>query len=405
MAEIPLVMPKMSMTMEEGTLIAWHKAEGDVVRSGDVVCEVMTDKVDMEVESPVDGTLVRLTAQPEDVVAVGEPIAYLAGEGEDLLGDVLGGAAEVGAPAGDADAPARDVGSGTGVGSVSASGSAPAAVIAPAAPPARRVSAVPLARRMAVELGVELAALTGTGPGGVVRVVDVEAAGRSDATRPPGRSDASRPGGRRRAHSAIARQTAASAAVPQVAVFRDLDLTALEAHRGRLAWTGLLVRAYADALRGSPLNARWNGDGSEAWDSVAVALMVDTDRGPLAPVVTDPDRLAIGELDERIGRLTGQARRGRVPVAHLTAATSTVYDLGDLGVDAVQELLTPPQATLLSLGAVGPRPVPDGDGIGLRTRCRAGLTVDHRVGDGADAAHLLAAVQGRLDDPAWFGLR
>ncbi|WP_262700735.1 MULTISPECIES: dihydrolipoamide acetyltransferase family protein [Streptomyces] len=389
MAEIPLVMPKMSMTMEEGTLIVWHKAEGDEIRSGDVVCDVMTDKVDMEVESPVDGILVRLVAQPDDTVAVGEPIAFLTSSADDLLGDLLGGSGEPATPP-PAPEPAT-----------------PPPTAAP--PPSTLVSAVPLARRLASELDVELAALVGTGPGGVVRVADVEAATANTVAPAAQTLTLDRPAAgtgaaeRRRARTAVARQTSASSSIPQAVVYRDLDLEALAQRRGRCRWTSLLVRAYADALRDSPLNARWTGEGSEVWSEVAVSVMVDTDRGPIAPVLVNPDRFAIEELDERIGHLVGQARCGKVPLEHLTAATTTVYDLGELGVDAFQELLTPPQATLLAVGAVTPRVVPVAEGFGLRTRCRVGLTVDHRVGDCADAARLLNAVQRRLNDPSWFG--
>jgi pyruvate dehydrogenase E2 component (dihydrolipoamide acetyltransferase) len=132
---------------------------------------------------------------------------------------------------------------------------------------------------------------------------------------------------------------------------------------------------------------------------------VDTERGPVAPVLVNPDRFPIEELDERLVRVADQARSGKVPLQHLTAATTTVHDLGALGVDAFQELLTPPQATALSVGAVTPHVVPTADGLGVRTRCRVGLTVDRRVGDCADTARLLNAVQQRLDDPHWFGWR
>ncbi|MGP3975764.1 dihydrolipoamide acetyltransferase family protein [Streptomyces sp. 8N114] len=392
MTEIPLVMPKMSMTMEEGVLLVWHKAEGDVIRSGDVVCEVMTDKVDMEVESPVDGTLLRLVAQPEQTVAVGEPIAYLASSADDLLGDLLPGP-----PAPDGSLPAPE--------QPAHEQAIPGPTVAPSA--STRVPMVPLARRRATELGVDPATLIGTGPGGTIRVTDVETAPRPTAhatPAPPSQaSGTGTPTARRRSRTTVARQTSAGAAIPQAVVYRDLDLEALVAHRGTFRWSSLIVRAYADALRGSPLNARWTGEGSEVWSAVAVAMRVDTERGPLAPVLADPDQLPVDELDESLGRLADQARSGRVPLQHLTTATTTVYDLGDMGVDAFQELLTPPQATVLSIGTVAPQVVPAADAVELRTRCRVGLTVDRRVGDCLDAARLLIAVQRRLDEPSWFG--
>ncbi|MBO8191564.1 2-oxo acid dehydrogenase subunit E2 [Streptomyces oryzae] len=395
MAEIPLVMPKMSMTMEDGVLLVWHKAEGDEICSGDVVCEVMTDKVDMEVESPVDGTLLRVVAQPEQTVAVGEPIAYLTTSADDLLGDLL---SEPPGPQPDRPAPASE--------------QATSALVA-APPDPTRVAAVPLARRRATELGVDLATLTGTGPGGTIRVPDVEAATRPTAqaipTPIPTPAPHSRPTdtdtapARRRPRTVVAHRADAGAAVPHAVVYRDLDLQALVTHRSTYRWAPVVIRAYAAALRDSPLNSRWTGEGSEVWSHVPVAVTVHTGRGPLAPVLADPDQLPIGELDKSLRRLADQARAGKVPLQHLAAATTTVYDLGDMGVDAFQELLTPPQATALAMGAVASQVVPGAAGVEIRTRCRVGLTIDHRAGDCLDAAHLLNAVQRRLDDPSWFG--
>ncbi|HYN16803.1 MAG TPA: biotin/lipoyl-containing protein, partial [Actinomycetes bacterium] len=175
MPEIEVPMPKLSMTMEEGELISWVKHEGDQVRAGDVIAEVNSDKVEMEVESPVDGTLVRLAAAEGEIVPVGAPIATLETEAEDLLGGILG------APPGDQaaeEAETRPDGGETAA--PPPAGDAPATEKAPApsaeAPATEKTPVVPAARRRAAELGVDLAAVTGSGPDGLVRVADVEAA-------------------------------------------------------------------------------------------------------------------------------------------------------------------------------------------------------------------------------------
>ena len=176
MREIEVPMPKLSMTMEEGELITWVKQEGDQVRAGDVIAEVNSDKVEMEVESPADGTLVRHAAAEGDVVPVGAPIATLATEAEDLLGGLLG--------------PAEGTAGGDGAGAGSAA--APAEEAAPAAAPESEPAptgdgprpVVPAARRRATELGVDLATISGTGPDGLIRVADVEAAARPAAPTP-----------------------------------------------------------------------------------------------------------------------------------------------------------------------------------------------------------------------------
>lgn len=408
MREIPLVMPKMSMTMEEGTLVVWHKAINDEIRVGDVVCEVATDKVDMEVESPTEGTLTRLVADPDQVVAVGDPIAYISSAADDLLEGLL-------------DEPDTA----TDAGEEPSSTPAPSPV-AVAQTPAALKRAVPLARLRARKLGVDLNSVEGTGAGGTVRVVDVERAAAAHAAQGNGQdrsangtkvqpapvssegTSGARPGTngvtgskRRSTRVAVARKMTASAAIPQFTIYRDLDLDTVVPHRGRRTWTTVLTRAFACVLRDMPeLNAQWVDEANQPLETVAIALAVDTDRGLLAPVLSDPDAAGVDELDHSIRDLVQRARSGKLTVDELSAtASSTVSNLGGLGVESFNALLTPPQATALSLGSVGPRLVPVLGGIETRTSCTVGLTVDHRVADGADAARALEALQALLRNP------
>lgn len=346
MVEVPLVMPKMSMTMTEGTFLTWHKAEGDSVVEGEVVCEVATDKVDMEVEATVTGTLIRLLAAPEDVVEVGAPIAYVATEADELLAGLF-----------DTPKPVLEE-----------------RAEPPAPQPVVLHSAVPAARLLAAERGIDLATITPTGPWGTIRLPDVPAGRRAP----------------RNGRAAVARRMTASAQVPQFVLHRDLDL---EDTRRTHGWTVHLVHAFATALRRHPdLNASWVDDTVQHHDHVGVALAVDTDRGLLAPVLTDPDRDTLDTLAARITDVVDRARAGRLSLAELSApATTTVSNLGGLGVTGFHALLTPPQATALAVGAIEPRVVPVPGGVGVRLRCTVGLTVDHRVADGAAGARLLAA--------------
>jgi len=440
MPEIPLIMPKMSMTMSEGEVIGWRKQAGDPVSAGEVVCEVLTDKVDMEVEAPVDGILDRIVANASATVPVGAPIAYIRTEADDLLGDLF-------TPAGPNP---------TTTGGQSERPT----------PPSRRgpKPALPGARRRAGELGIRLDDLTGTGPSGAISLADVErAAARQPAparsqpadtgtrsatepaaTQPPaagqpataqptaGQPAAGRPSQRRPVTSgpaaparaaepaattapssgvdpgfadalaarrrsvraAVARVMTASAAVPQFTVFSTLDLAALDQARAaiRVGWTTLLIRAFATVLRQHPeLNANWGPDGPREQPEITVALAVDTPVGLLAPVLPAPDRGSLSELDRAVRRVAERARTGRLRPSDLDGATTTVSNLGGFGVDSFQALLTPPQATILSLGRIGPQPrVLPGGGLAARVSCTVGLTVDHRAADGADAARLLA---------------
>ena len=396
MREVDLPMPKLSMTMTEGQLSEWRKQEGEEVRAGEVVCEVLSDKVDMEVESPVDGTLVRYQAVPGDTVAVGAALATIATEADDLVGDLLapgGGAdgpaaggveAEVEADPADSQArpqaPAPEP-SAPPVTEQAETGRRQAGPVGRGGAPARRgpKPAVPAARRRAAELGVDLDAVAGSGPDGLVLVADVERAG--EAERP-----------------AEGAAPARGAVGGQLTVFVDVDLEALAARRGALGWNALVVRAAARALREHP---RINGPGD---GRVAVAVATDSPDGLLAPVLADPDRLPPDRLDRQLRRLADRARQGRLSDRELAGATFTVINLGAFGVPEFHAAVTPPQAAALSVGAVAPRPVVrDGTlvarAVVVRVGCRVGLTVDHRVADGADAARFLADVRDLLEDP------
>lgn len=452
--EIPLLMPKMSMTMEEGELISWHAAEGDEVSAGDVIAEVMTDKVDMDVEAPVDGVLVRIVADARATVAVGAPIAYIRTEADDLMAGLFD------APDGDA-APATDGATDSGA-DVGPEGAAPDAAMqeqpastgggtstarpVAATPVSRRgpQPAVPFARRRAAELRVALSSIEGSGPDGLVTVDDVErAAGRPQETAsdpaaaaptapdstqaaaspdsaaaqkpaPSGASDTAPDGvdpayadelaaRRRSVRSVVARTMTASTAVPQFTVFTDLDLDRLSRERGRIGWTTLLVRAVAIVLRGHPdATTSWDeesGRPGAAPEQLGVAVAVDSAIGLLAPVVTDADRTATTELDEQVRSLISRARTGRLKRADLDHATTTLSNLGGFGVPSFTSLLTPPQSTALSVGAIEQRPIVVGGGLGVGLRTTVGLTVDHRTVDGADAARILADLNALVRDP------
>lgn len=231
---------------------------------------------------------------------------------------------------------------------------------------------MPAARRVAAERGIDLATITPTGPAATIRLADL----------PP-------PAPRRSLRAVIARRMSASAQVPQFVVYRDLDMPA------RGDWTTVFLRALAGALRRHPeLNAEWAHGDVRRHDHVGVALAVDTGRGLLAPVLQDPD-LDDG-LAERVRDLVRRARAGKLTLAEMSGGTTTLSNLGGFGVDAFHALLSPPQATALAVGRVQEKVVPVPGGIGLSLRCTVGLTVDHRVGDGADAARLLASVQELL---------
>jgi len=440
MPRIPLNMPKMSMTMEFGIIEEWLVEVGGAVTDGDPVVVVTTDKVDMDVESTCDGTLVEVLAQTGEQVPVGQPIGWIETEKDDLLGDLFATPAEPTKAAADAPSaptpdalaePAATAADGTGE----------------ATPEGLRPRAVPLARKLAAEAGLDLAAVKPSGPHSTIRARDVRAAlesrqesvdgvstgstsGRVSAGSTSGRVSAGSTSGRvsagssggvstgsasggellgdaksRRLRIATARVLEATAGIPQFTVWRSFDLTRLAAARKAslkgVSWNTILLRAYALVLREYPsLNGSWSGDGVRTNASIGVALAIDTPAGLLAPVLRDPQTLGIKALDAAIKDLAAAVKAGKADPSTMGGGTGTVSNLGSFGVQRFNALLTPPQATALSLGTVEVQPVFDSDGaIRARTVCEAGLTVDHRVADGADAARAFATMQEILDDP------
>lgn len=423
MAELPLTMPKMSMTMEEGTMVSWLKNVGDPVRSGEPICEVATDKVDMEVESPFDGTLARIVAEPDEVLKVGATIAFITTDADDLLGGLFDAPDVESSDVARSDAPAPDSSAPAGVGG-------------------DWIAAVPLARSMAAERQLDLATVTPTGPGNTVRVVDVEHAtaaipaahelpvqpseaavladsapavpglseesGRSDEPivppSTPTEPDA-QTARRRRTRMQVAKVMTASAAVPQFTAFSDVDLWVTAAARseslGGASWNAILLRAQAMALAEHPiLTSFWGESGAEPQDHIGVAMAVDSPTGLVAPVIIDPHVTPLIELVAHLADLVAATRSGKVDIDRLTGATTVFSNLGGFGVHSFTALLTPPHATALSVGAVTNSVLVREDGaIAFRPVVRVGLTVDHRVADGADAARFLSTFASILASP------
>jgi pyruvate dehydrogenase E2 component (dihydrolipoamide acetyltransferase) len=396
MARLAIRMPKMSMTMTEGEVNEWMVRVGDEIAEGDVVCEVMTDKVDMEVESTVTGTLVEIVVE-SGTVEVGEPIGWVEGEDDGGgFGDLLAAPAPepeaepVPAPAVEASTP------------VAAEPEVTSGI----------VPAVPRARALAREAGIDLASVTGTGPDGLVRVEDVEARTTPAAApappvvpapaltpAPAPATAASRPTDDRRiaVRRAVARKMVPTAVIPQFTVWRQVHLDTANAVRNGVSWTTVLLRAYAAALRDVPeLLSRWEDDAPTEAGPPAIALAVATERGLMVPTFTEPDARPIADVDAEVRSVVAQVQKGKLDPAYMGLANGSLSNLGGLGVDQFQALLTPPQASVLSLGTITQRPVAVPGGVGLALTVNAGLTVDHRVADGAHGAQLLEAFSKRL---------
>lgn len=414
MAQIPIRMPKMSMTMTEGEVSEWMVSVGDTVEEGDVICEVLTDKVDMEVESPASGVISSIVVE-SGTVDVGTPIGYIEGDDSGGFGDLLdglGGSSEPDTVVPD-DAPVADT----------EPVSEPAPEESPEPADAGPVPAVPRARALAREHDVDLAEVTGSGPEGLIVMADVEGAvsavplgdpptaaqvaavgpatpaapAPSPAAAPA--APAAAPPSKRVAQirARVAAKMTESAAVPQFTLWRDLTLDAANARRNRVSWTTVLLSAYAAALRDVPeLLCRWEDGVAVPSGPPSVGLAVATEHGLLAPVIPEPDAADPAELDQRIRAIVATAQTGRVDAAYLNIANGMLSNLGGLGVDRFQALVTPPQGSVLSVGSVQQRPVAVPGGVGTALQVTVGLTIDHRVADGAHGARLLASLADKV---------
>ena len=189
-----------------------------------------------------------------------------------------------------------------------------------------------------------------------------------------------------------------TAAIPQFTVWREVHLDAANAARDGLSWTTVLLRAYAAALRQVPeLLSRWEDDAPTAAGLPSIALAVATERGLLVPTFVEPDLGDAREKDAEVREVVRAAQSGKVDGAYMAVANGSLSNLGGAGIDRFQALLTPPQASVLSLGSIRPRPVAVPGGVGLALTVEAGLTVDHRVADGAHGADLLTRFVEQLD--------
>jgi pyruvate dehydrogenase E2 component (dihydrolipoamide acetyltransferase) len=388
-------MPSLGADMEAGTLLEWRVKRGDRVKRGEIVALVDTDKAEIEVEIFCDGVVEELLVEPGRKVPVGTLLARIREPG----------AAEPEPPAPPATAPAPEP-------------VRVAAAAAPApAPPGRRAS--PLARRRAAELGVDLAALQGSGEGGAIQREDVEraAAARAPSATPaagvaPGaapRSGLERAAGMRRAIAAAMARSKRE--IPHYYLASRVDLTRalrwLEAYNAsrpppeRMLPAALLLRSVALALRETPeLNGHWiDGElrpSTPVHLGVAIALRGG---GLLAPALHDAERLPLPELMAALRDLVQRARSGGLRSSELADATITVTNLGDLGVEQVFGVIYPPQVALVGFGRVSEQPWAVEGALAVRPVVTITLAADHRASDGQRGARLLAAVERLLQAP------
>jgi len=403
-----IILPKLGLTMDEGKVLSWHKHEGDAVAAGEILFEVETDKAAMEVEAPGAGFLRRIIVAEGESVPVATVIALLTTTPDEAL-PLAGsdGALEPGrrvGPAGETRASPE---------AVTPSSTSQAQTVHPDSPArspstdgadgsasTTRVIASPAAKRRAEALGVELASVVGTGPGGRIQIEDVEkAAAAKGGSTAPVAGERREPLSRMR-RTIAERMTHSFRDVPQFSISRDVDMTAAEALRKRegVSYTDVMLAACAKTLVAHPrLRSRFDGDALVTSDGIHIGHAVAVEAGLLVPVIRDVERRSLAELKSAREAVERGARDGRLPSEALAGAVFTVSNLGTLGVDRFTAIVNPPEAAILALGRVTDRVVARDGKAEIRPLVTLTLSIDHRVADGAEAARFLTDLADRLE--------
>ena len=423
-------MPKLSDTMTEGTLVSWKKKKGDKVSAGEVIAEIETDKATMEWESPEDGTLTEIYVEEGGKVNVGDKIGFIGGEGEE-------------APKKE-EAPKEEEKPKEPKAEEKKEKKPQAETEKPvpaekkekeAAPVAKidngeeaRIKASPVARRVAAELGVDLASVKGTGPDGRVTETDVRAAaktkGPAPAQKTPAAAKPSAPsvkageGARIQLsgmRKVIAQRLVESLGpVPHFYLTIEINATPLMAAREELKSAGegadtakitvndfVLKAAVQAAVKVPRVNASFDGDAFVQYADVDLGIAVAIEDGLLTPVIRAAQNKSLREISEQVKDLASRARNKRMKPEEFQGGTFTVSNLGGMGIDSFSAVINPPQGFILAVGKVTKVPViDDSDQIVPGHRMSITMSCDHRVIDGALGAEYLKELRHLLENPA-----
>jgi len=436
-----VLMPRLSDSMEEGTVLKWIVQPGGEVKRGEPLVEIETDKANMTYEADTDGVLIEVLAQEGETLPIGQVIARIGAAGEEAVSREQGAGSRDEAPAEEPESeaepepepvtaapetrdprpesPAREAGDGNG-----------------------RVKASPVARRMAREMGVELAALEGSGPGGRIVKADVEAAAKGGGVqveeRPaeaaPAEAEAPAPDTRHptpasvdgakgevaiqeltRLQRTVSRRMAESkATAPEFQLHVEIDMSLAVELRARLkevsdpapSFNDMVVKAAAMALREFPrANGAYRDGQWELYSRVNVGIAVAAQEALVVPTVFDADQKSLGQISREARELIGKVRDGTITPPELSGGTFSVSNLGMYGIENFTAIINPPQAAILAVGALKKKAVVDDSGrIVARDMMGGTLVCDHRILYGADAAEFLARIRALLEQPLSLAL-
>ncbi|KPJ58805.1 MAG: hypothetical protein AMJ46_13590 [Latescibacteria bacterium DG_63] len=388
-----VIMPKMGQTMEKGKIIKWLKKEGEKVEKGEPLLEIETDKTTIEVEARGSGILRRIVTQEGEEAPIATTIAYIAEEEEPLLEEI----SKPGTPAPETIKEAKP--------------ESPRAIETQKAWAATQVKASPLAKRIAEEKGLDLAQVTGTGPGGRITKQDVlEYLAGKPVEEPSLEFQVVPMSSMRRAIAT--KMTESKTHVPHFYVSMEVDMTeaanmrkkltsTLEGKAGvRLSFTHFLVRAVAMALGEYPqLNSTFEGEDVKLWKDVNVGIAVSLEEGLIVPVLRSANSKNLMEIAVETSRLVERAREKRLREDEFYGGTFTISNMGLLDVESFIAIINVPETAILAVGRIADKPaVLDGQ-ITVRKLMTATLSADHRVVDGVLAAKFLQRVKDLLEAP------
>ena len=459
-SQTEIVMPRMGLTMEEGTVVAWLKDVGELVQAGEPLVEIETDKATVEIEAPANGVLRQIVGQPGETFPIGTVIGYLAAPGSTGAPILSAPVAESAKPeeqrviaqptAGTSQTPAtvpgkvraspaaRRIARRQGVDLDQIQGSGPDGRIvawnveqavaqrAAAQPSGAQRQAVettakvsPLAQRVAEEYGVTLEQVQGSGPGGRITRKDVErslagqAAETASAQPPAGLPPGFTYEAASRVQKRMAERMAASFRdAPHFYLHSEADCRSLLALRQALlprledrygvhiTITDLLVKFCALTLARHPqVLSQWSGDGLLKTSDINIGIAADTPNGLLVPVIQHCDRLGLSEIARQRSELVEKARLGKLSLQELELGTFTISNLGMFKIDFFDAVLNPPQAAILAVGRMKERPVAENGQLIAAQTMTLSLSVDHRVLDGVGGARFLSDLVELIETP------
>jgi pyruvate dehydrogenase E2 component (dihydrolipoamide acetyltransferase) len=400
---VEIVMPKLGLTMTEGLIVEWRKKEGDPVKKGDILFVLETEKVTYEVEAPEDGTLARILVKEQETVPVGALVAYVLKPGESAVAIT---AAPATAPRAEAASPAP--------------AAAPAAAVVPASQLGGRVKASPLARKVAREYGIELAAVAGTGPGGRVLREDVEKAKAAGIQKPavaapapaaPAAEERLVPfSGMRRTIAKKMLQSKVESA--QTYMSSTVDASRLQAYREdllpfvekkygvRLTITDLMMKITGAALREHPvINTRWTDKGVLYLPEVHMGMAMALDEGLIVPVIKSINIKSLGQIAQDRTALIKKGKTNSFLPDDIKGSTFTLSAMGMFGIEQFTAIINQPENAILGVAAIIDKPVVVKGQIVIRPMMNVNLSYDHRTIDGAEAGKFMQTLRAFIEEP------